>query len=206
MLLTWRRSGWASPAPAPVKQRVLARYGPPNAHWIESGTFRGDMTEFLEGLGESVVTIEPEPALVERALRRFRNSPRVRVLNGQSEDLLEGVLSDLAGLPIALWLDGHYSAGVTFRGAHDTPIRQELELVGSHLVRCPEASILVDDWRCFDPSEAGFEDYPHRSFLVDWAERHGLWWTVEHDIFVAVKRRSTSPCSQADASVVPPQS
>jgi hypothetical protein len=48
-----------------------------------------------------------------------------------------------------------------------------------------QVAVLVDDVRCFEPTDPDFKDYPERNFLVRWAESHGLVWMIEHDIFVA---------------------
>ncbi len=49
-------------------------------------------------------------------------------------------------------------------------------------------TVLVDDVRCFDPSQTEYAQYPSRSTLVAWADRLDLWWIIEHDIFVALRR------------------
>ena len=90
---------------------------------------------------------------------------------------------------VAFWLDGHFSAGATFEGDIDTPILGELSAIKENLHRFSQVSIFVDDFRCFDPSNSEFSDYPERKVLVDWATDSGLSWTVEHDIFVAFRVR-----------------
>jgi hypothetical protein len=86
---------------------------------------------------------------------------------------------------VNFWLDGHYSAGVTFQGDSDTPITQELATIATCLPGFRRVSVLVDDLRCFDPTLPDLADYPSRSFLVDWANGLGLAWHIEHDIFIA---------------------
>ena len=55
------------------------------------------------------------------------------------------------------------------------------------LDRFEDVRILIDDARCFDPQLKEYADYPSRSNLVQWAERNGLFWTIESDIFIACK-------------------
>lgn len=50
-----------------------------------------------------------------------------------------------------------------------------------------KATVLVDDFRCFDPANPEYATYPRRVWLVEWAERNDLSWTIEHDIFAAFK-------------------
>lgn len=86
---------------------------------------------------------------------------------------------------ISFWLDGHYSARETYKGKQDTPITDELNEIGKNLQNLKKVVIMIDDIRCFDPSLEGFEDYPTRSYLVNWADSNNFWWTIEHDIFIA---------------------
>ena len=46
-------------------------------------------------------------------------------MQGTSEVQLPKILDRLDGA-VSFWLDGHFSAGVTFQGDQDTPIREEL--------------------------------------------------------------------------------
>lgn len=89
---------------------------------------------------------------------------------------------------ISFWLDGHFSGENTFQGPSDTPIRQELTTIGEHLSDFSRVSVLIDDVRCFNPSVSEYSNYPDISFLVDWAKSHKLFWTIEHDIFIATNK------------------
>jgi hypothetical protein len=55
--------------------------------------------------------------------------------------------------PALFWLDGHYSGGLTARGAKDTPLLEEIEAIAHHGV--PGHVVLIDDARCL-----GQGDYP----------------------------------------------
>lgn len=181
----WRKRGFAMPAPQHVKWEVLARYGIAGGAWVETGTYLGDTTEVLARQARHVWSIEPEPTLAANAGRRFAENSKVTIVHGTSEQRLEDVLDRVGEGPLSLWLDGHYSAGITFQGDNDTPIRMELELVGKRLSEWSSVAVLVDDVRCFDPSNPLFASYPPREWLVDWAVRNGMTWTIEHDIFAA---------------------
>jgi hypothetical protein len=184
-LRSWRRRGFDMPAPSAVKWAVLERYGFPQGEWIETGTYLGDTTAVLARKARHVWSIEPEPTLARNAVARFANAGQVTIVNGTSEDRLQELLDAVTGDSVSFWLDGHYSAGVTFQGEKDTPIRQELELIEKRLPDWRSVAVMVDDVRCFDPSDPLFTSYPPREWLVDWAVRNGLSWTIEHDIFVA---------------------
>ena len=182
----WRQRRYAAPSPGYVKLQVLLRNGVADATWVETGTYLGDTTAFLSRHARQVYSIEPAPALFEQAQRRFRRTPHVHILAGTSEQQLPQLLPTLSG-DVNFWLDGHYSAGMTYQGSVDTPIVSELGCIESHLARYRNVVVLVDDVRCFDPSIAEFAQYPPVDFLVDWARRNRCRWHIEHDIFVARK-------------------
>ena len=180
----WKRRDFVMPAPQRVKWSVLRRYGGLTDVWVETGTYRGDTTAFLARTAAHVHSIEPGPELAEAARWRFRGNSRVTIHQGLSEDRLPGLLETLEG-PVSFWLDGHFSAGITFQGPTDTPIREELAVIAQHLRRLGRVKVLVDDVRCFDPSNPVLASYPPRGWLVEWAETNGLTWTIEQDIFAA---------------------
>ena len=180
----WATRGFAAPSPPHVKRATLLRLGLPEATWVETCTFMGDTTALLALRARRVHSIEPEPKLCARAQGRFANTPNVEIHGGLSEEILPILLARLEG-DVCLWLDGHYSAGVTFKGPKDTPIAEELAAIEAAAPRLGRLVVLVDDVRCFDPSRPEFADYPPKAFLIAWAERLGLAWHIEQDIFVA---------------------
>lgn len=182
----WRERGFAAPSPTFIKRQVLARHNLPDATWIETGTFQGDTTAFLAERAKKVISIEPEPKLFEAARQRFAGQSRVEIRNGLSEVVLPEVLPTLGG-NVCFWLDGHWSAGITHKGPLDTPIVEELQQISRHLKSWAAASVLVDDIRCFEPTNPEFRDYPDRNHLTHWAEENGLTWMIEQDIFIAKK-------------------
>jgi hypothetical protein len=180
----WRRRRYAAPSPTHVKHAVLLRVGMPEETWVETGTFLGETVALLARRARMVYSIEPEPKLQERACRRFAGRRNVEILKGTSEEVLPGLLARLNG-DVNFWMDGHYSAGVTFRGPRETPIVEELAAISAALPRLSRVAVMIDDLRCFEPCAQEHTGYPSRSFLVDWADTHGLSWHIEHDIFVA---------------------
>ena len=180
----WATRGFAAPSPPHVKRATLLRLGLPEATWVETGTFMGDTTALLARRARRVHSIEPEPRLCARARARFASTANIEIHGGLSEEILPGILARLEG-DVCFWLDGHYSAGVTFKGPKDTPIVEELAAIEAAAPRLGRLVVLVDDVRCFDPSQAEFADYPPKAFLIAWAERLRLAWHIEQDIFVA---------------------
>ena len=188
----WRKRGWLDMAPSEVKWSVLRHRGIPGAPWIETGTYRGRTTEMLAAFAPSVTTLEPAPVLYERAVETLAGLPNVTVLNGTSEDLFPDLLAKVSG-DMNFWLDGHYSGGKTFQGSTDCPIPQELAAISANLDHMGDVAILIDDVREFLPGTSSSPDYPPLDDLVDWARGHDMNWRIEHDIFIATRRRSAKP-------------
>ncbi len=182
-LLDWAARLYAAPAPHPVKQLVLLRNNLSNSTWIETGTLHGETSEFLSRHAMYVHTTEPEPRLFEKARQRFEHFKNVTVYNEISETFLPRILPTLSG-NLCLWLDGHYSAGGTFAGPNDTPLREELNAISENIERYESVAILIDDIRLCGRQHI-YGSYPSLSELVAFADKLGLIWHIEHDIFIA---------------------
>ena len=72
---------------------------------------------------------------------------------GDSGVVLESLLARIDE-PCAIYLDGHYSGGVTSHGVKRVPIYEELHHVFSHPVK--NHLVIIDDARCFN----GKDGYP----------------------------------------------
>jgi hypothetical protein len=180
----WADREFAAPSPQAVKQVVLLRNGLRDATWIETGTYLGETTAVLSTVAKIVYSIEPEPSLFSNAEQKFKNTSNVKIIKGLSEDVLPQLLPAISG-DICFWLDGHYSAGITFKGPQDTPIIDELAVIGRAITNACKFVVMVDDVRCFNPKHPEFTGYPSVDVLIDWAREHRLTWHIEHDIFIA---------------------
>ena len=183
----WAGRRFLAPSPYFVKQACLIRNGRPNSIWVETGTYLGQTTELLAKIGTKVYSIEPEPTLFSGAKKKFRKDSNVEILNGTSEQIFPYLLPKIKG-DVCFWLDGHYSKGITFKGAQDTPILDELKCIAENLNHFNDVVVLVDDIRCFNPQIPDYSTYPPIDALVDWARTNNLSWHIEHDIFVAKNR------------------
>jgi hypothetical protein len=180
----WRRRLYDVPAPQKVKWAVLERHAIPGATWVETGTYKGDTTEFLAARAPMVYSVEPADALYQAVKMRFKNCRNVKLLHGPSETIFPSLVKQLRG-DVCFWLDGHASGGDTFQGVSATPVMKELQEIEASLHSFSSIIVFVDDMRCFDPAIPEYADYPSRAALVQWAERQGMKWHIEHDIFVA---------------------
>ena len=147
------------PPPHVVKQGVLRSYARRYdlKIFVETGTYRGDMVEAMKPLFEKIYSIELSEQLCDAARKRFQADRHVELIHGDSGKEL-GRIMERIDRPALFWLDGHYSAGETARGEHETPVREELE----HIFRAPDLGhvIVIDDARAFgtDPAYPTFEE------------------------------------------------
>jgi hypothetical protein len=162
----WRASGSPLPPPPEVKQRTIREYARRFAltDLVETGTYAGRTVEACSGMFRRITSIELDPALFAAARARFARHRHIRILQGDSAEVLPRVLAEIAA-PTLFWLDGHYSGGITARATLETPIRAELDSILSHAV--DGHVVLIDDARCFD----GRNDYPTIDELADVVRR-----------------------------------
>ena len=192
--LGWIQRNFGSPAPNFVKWSVLKRWGS-DATWIETGTYLGETTEFISKFAKKVVSIEPASELVGLARKKFSTHHNIFIAEGTSEEILESTLSNLDEIDkqdINFWLDGHYSAGITYLGNVECPVPEELSIIEGFLQPKYKVSILIDDVRAFSPTGETINGYPSLSYLANWADENELAWTIEHDIFIMTNRRPPS--------------
>lgn len=147
----WERTA-SPPPPRSVKAEVIRRFaGGGRRAFIETGTFYGDLLELLRRDFARLDSIELSPSLARRARRRFASDPRIRIHEGDSADVLEQVIRDVAQ-PAVIWLDGHYSGPLTARGPTDTPLLAEVEVALRS--GTPDDVVLIDDARLLGTNPA----------------------------------------------------
>ena len=183
--LRWLFRGFKSPSPQWVKIKLLLSQMIPGATWLETGTYLGDTTRKLAKKSEFVITIEPSKEIYEFASWRLSRKKNVRLLLGTSEELFYKCLLEVENRSLNIWLDGHYSGDVTFKGTSVTPIVSELQDINKASDRFDEIKVFIDDIRCFYHNAGEENDYPDLQFLIDWARESGFKWHIQQDIFIA---------------------
>jgi hypothetical protein len=166
LIRAWRRSGSPVPPPHLYKQKLLTSYASRYrlSTLVETGTYLGDMVFSLRKRFKDIISIELSSELCVRAQQRLREFPHVSIIEGDSSEVLPGILNGLK-VPTLFWLDGHYSAGNTALGERETPVSAEVEAILNHPVK--GHVILIDDARNFD----GTHDYPTLASLRDYVHR-----------------------------------
>jgi hypothetical protein len=135
--------------------------------FVETGTFLGDTIDVLLSDFQTLYSIELQDNLARKAVNRFKGIEKVKILHGDSADILPIIMPELTK-PTLFWLDGHYSSSFyvgnefieTAKGEKETPIMEELSSILKDGLK--GNVILIDDVCIFN----GLGDYPTIQRLV----------------------------------------
>ncbi|MER9558733.1 rRNA adenine N-6-methyltransferase family protein [Mesorhizobium sp. M0323] len=152
---------------------------------IEIGSYKGVTAKRISYLFEKVVSVEIDEALYRQASKRCAGRKNVELLLGDGAKLLPEIA---ARVRMALiFLDGHFSGGITGQGDEPEPVLKELDLIHNNLDHF--CAVIVDDFRLFGV-EAG---WPAKAQVMakledvlptrEWV--HG----VLNDQFIAVRKK-----------------
>ena len=176
----WYKRGFLFHAPNLVKHKVIEHYLIKDSVFIETGTNEAKTLLRLHKNFSYCYSIEPSVKyfnLSTKNLSSIKN--KVELFNDTSENALAKIINKVKGENVTFFLDGHYSGKDTFLGDKGTPIVFELELIARHIKSFKNLVVIIDDFRCFE-----LEDYPSKKILIDFAFNNGLFFTVEHDMFI----------------------
>ena len=126
---------------------------------IESGTYRGHTTRKCAPLFQKVVTIEIDDSLAQRATQFLKDNTNIEVVHGDVIDSLPGILVREDMHDILVYLDGHFSGGITGKGKSDEPACDAINILSKHADKI--SAIIVDDFR-----EFGGPGVPKKSELI----------------------------------------
>ena len=186
-LNNWYKRNFSSPSPEFVKHQVIKKYNLQKSLWIETGTYYGDTTKILSDISEKVISIESDKRLYDLAIKKFENSKKINVINGESQNLLQDILKNESYKNFCLFLDAHTCLDhitnklVSKNETLETPIMIELNIIESYIKKFNNINILIDDIRLFDGKN---QNYPNINEIVDWARKNNSSWFIEHDIFI----------------------
>jgi hypothetical protein len=151
--------------------------------FIETGTYLGVTTRRCAPHFENVYTIELDPELAKKAGIFLNTKKNVEVLQGDALDILPTILQkDIYN--ILVFLDGHFSGGVTACGSMPEPAIEEIKILAQFKQKI--AAIIIDDFRLFG-TEAGF---PTKSSLFQAVEEYfpGFDVTVSLDQIIITRK------------------
>lgn len=177
----WIDQGKPLPPPHLYKQGIVRHFAKKHnlRLFVETGTYLGDMIAAVLSVFDRIYSIELSREIFQQATKRFVHFSHVTLLNGDSAEILPGLLAAI-DQPCLFWLDAHYSAGFTARAEDETPIEKELAGIFEHPLAARHV-VLIDDARHFD----GTSGYPTIRALEEFARRHKLQPPrVENDIII----------------------
>ncbi len=164
-----------------------------NAVFIETGTYRGDSAARAARSYPRVHTVELSPELAARAQHRFRGT-HVTCHAGDSREVLTALLPESA-TPVMLWLDAHYSGGVTAGSEDRCPLLDEVDIIVAR--RAPATTIVaIDDVRCF----TGSGGFPALDEVVKPLTESGWRWLLIDDMVIATTGEQLARLAQTHAS------
>jgi hypothetical protein len=157
-LWTYDHGRVGPPAPRTKRRQLLGLFREGRHDVIvESGTYLGGTVAFFVPHASRIVSVEIDPALHARAQQRFSADPNVDLRLGDALEVVPSVIAEL-DRPCLLWLDGHFSGGITGRGDVDEPAAEILRRLGT--IAPPGTTIVVDDLRSFgrDPDAPSLDE------------------------------------------------
>jgi hypothetical protein len=137
----------------PIVNNIFEKYK--NEYFLETGSHVGDGIQKALSAGfTNIISIELSENYHNYCKKRFRDNKYVHLYFGDSEDLLDKIIFHI-GKPITFWLDGHYSAGNTAFGKHESPLMQELEIIKNHPIK--NHTLIIDDLRVWIKPQFDFD-------------------------------------------------
>jgi len=179
----YRRS-FTAPSPNYFKMKTLLHFADVDGVWLETGTYKGATTKYLASRFSKVISLVPSDHYHQYASSKLRKFENVHVRKGSSEELFEDCLISVA--PCAnLWLDGHFSDGLTFFGDNVSPIIHELEMIEKNKDKFNTLIVFIDDIRLFPRDMKEVDGYPNIQMLLNWCRKNDFSWQIENDIMIA---------------------
>jgi hypothetical protein len=174
----WKLRGAPARTPHLVKQRTVREYGRRYGlrTLIETGTYHGEMIAAMRPHFDRIESIELDPTLAHRAIRRFAHDPRVRIYEGDSQRVIPELLKPLVQ-PALFWLDAGYYGWAGQEGRTER-LGEELQAILHHAV--PGHVILMDDAHGLDGLDGRLTVAALEEHLRATLPSRGV--TVTHDI------------------------
>jgi hypothetical protein len=132
--------------------------------FVEAGTFLGNTAMRCSSAFEKVITIELDAKLFQQAKNYLSRRANVLCLEGDALKILPTVLEKSDVADALIFLDGHFSGGVTAHGDLAEPACEEIALLARYKSKIN--AIVVDDFRCFGRDKG----WPKKSLLLEAVE------------------------------------
>ena len=134
--------------------------------FIETGTNRAGTSRWAARHFDRVISIEADPELHRTARQRVASYANVDLRLGQSQEVLKTLLPELSR-PALVWLDAHWSGGVTAGEDAQCPLLEEIAVIDAGMT---QHLILIDDARLFlnpPPPPHNREQWPSADAVIE---------------------------------------
>jgi FkbM family methyltransferase len=150
---------------------------------VETGTYRGESTQWAALNFENVDTLDIDEGFVHHAMMKCDGLENIKFRLGDSRKVLPRIVARLTG-PALFWLDAHNAGGIFGDGPDDCPIIEELMTI---LCSPHRHAILIDDACCFIPPQPHDpEAYPEYGRIKAMAREAGRLCDVAHDVIAII--------------------
>ncbi|MEM9771945.1 MAG: hypothetical protein AAF889_10190 [Cyanobacteria bacterium P01_D01_bin.73] len=113
--------------------------------FVETGTYLGGTAVWAAQKFQRVFTIEASKELHAQAVQQYGSLQNIHFCNGDTRDFLRQLMPHLSK-PSLLWLDAHWSGGITHGSNDECPLLEEIHILNSS----PHIHfLLIDDVRMF---------------------------------------------------------
>lgn len=186
-----------TPPPDVYKQRFVQHTGKKFGlkTFIETGTYKGDMTAAASKVFDHVYSIELNRPFYEKATERFSDDDRVKILFGDSTTELRTLLNTIDE-PCLFWLDAHggFVAKNEDGSEKSAPVVSEIQTILSHDQKDNHV-ILVDDAHTFIADtkwgKGVWKQLEERR--ESWMREHSNWqWKVVDNILMIYRNKLTT--------------
>ena len=140
----WKLRGEPVRSPHLLKQRTVREYAQKyDLHTlVETGTYYGEMVAAMKDRFSRIYSVEYDHQLAQRAIKKFSRYSHIRILEGDSQQVIPELLQSLSA-PALFWLDAGYYGWAGLQG-NKQRLTTELEAILRHPV---QHVILMDDAR-----------------------------------------------------------
>ena len=140
----WKLRGEPVRSPHLLKQRTVREYAQKyDLHTlVETGTYYGEMVAAMKDRFSRIYSVEYDHQFALRAIKKFSRYSHIRILEGDSQQVIPELLQSLSA-PALFWLDAGYYGWAGLQG-NKQRLTTELEAILRHPV---QHVILMDDAR-----------------------------------------------------------
>lgn len=141
----WQLRGKPVRSPHLLKQRTVREYAQRYGLrvLVETGTYYGEMVAAMKGNFDRIYSVEYDPQLARRAMAKFARFNHIKILEGDSQQVIPELLESISQ-PALFWLDAGYYGWAGLQGDKQR-LTTELEAILRHSI--PGHVILMDDAR-----------------------------------------------------------